>query len=249
MANAVEHMLEPTLFIGDKDKVMAEFTLNLEIDNQSLNAIRAAQERIILAKPVGGGSPNVIWQSFDPFGLNTVTWTQEYGLYASDARIVNGASILKISEQAPAEEAHYYSFTSGASFEGPYTDARVGPGQYAADNAMPHALYPQLTFGLTQAAVVNTAEVKSQPLNAVSVLPNRFTVFTPITTVYVWLESNLVSSTVITQITSNHTIVRYSGVQYTRDLVYEPNTGVFVPKKPSTHAAETDVTVVRPLIW
>ena len=55
---------------------MATFTLNLEIDNASLQLIRSAQERIILAKPVGGGSPNVVWQSFDPFGSNSVTWTE-----------------------------------------------------------------------------------------------------------------------------------------------------------------------------
>lgn len=225
---------------------MPEFILNLEIDSQSLTLIRAAQERIILAKPVGNDNPNVIWQSFDPFASQSVTWTQQFGLYASEASIVNGASIRKISEQAIAEQAHYYTFTPGASFTGPYTDPSVGPGQYAAENAMPHSSYPQLTFGLTQAATINGTAVAGQPLNAVQVLPQRFVTFTPITTVYVWLEANLVSSTVLTQLRTNHTIVNYSAGQFTRDLVYDPTQGMFVPKKPTP---ETDVRMVRPLIW
>lgn len=234
---------------------MATFTLNLEIDNASLQLIRSAQERIILAKPVGGGSPNVVWQSFDPFGSNSVTWTEEFGLYASDTQVINGASIRKMSSQEPADDASYYTFTPGATFEGPYLDPRVGPGQYAAQNSMPNSQYPVLTFGLTQAATINGAPVKGRPLNAVSVLPNRFVSFTPITTVYVWLESNVTSSTVISNITSNNTIVKYAGAITTRDLVYDPNLGMFAPKAPGgTKAAaapldDEHTTLVRPLIW
>lgn len=236
---------------------MAEFALNLEIDPQSLPFIRAAQERIILAKPVGGDSPNVVWQSFDPFGTNTVTWTEEFGLYASDTQLVNGAAIRKISEQLLAEEERYYTFTPGAVFEGPYADPRVGVGQYAAQNSMPVSSYPQLTFGLTQAAKVNNTPVPGRPLNAANVLPNRLVIFSPITRVYVWLESNLASSTVITQILSNVAIVTYSGGITTRDLVYDPNTGMFMPKKPpgkkladsAAAADEADTILVRPLIW
>jgi hypothetical protein len=232
---------------------MATFTLNLEIDPQSLNLIRAAQERIMLAKPVGGGSPNVIWQSFDPFATNTVTWEEQFGLYASDTLIANGASIRKMSAQEPADEAMYYTFTSGASFEGPYLDPRVGPGQYAAQNSMPNSSYKELTFGLTQAANINGTPVPGNPLNAVSVLPNRFVTFTPITTVYVWLESNQASSTVITQILSNQTITKYSGGITSRDLVYDPNLGQFVPKTPKPGAKmdhlDPDFTLVRPGIW
>lgn len=235
---------------------MAEFVLNIEIDSQSLPLIRAAQERIILAKPVSDGSPNVVWQSFDPFGTNTVTWTEQFGLYASDTQVINGAAIRKMSEQLLAEQARYYTFTPGATFEGPFVDPRVGQGQYAAQNAMPNSAYPQLTFGLTQSATINTQPAPGRPLNAVTVLPNRLVNFTPITRVYVWLESNLASSTVITKILSNVAIVTYTGPITKRDLVYDPETGGFVPKSPAGKAvtsaeaaAELGTTLVRPLIW
>lgn len=234
---------------------MAQFELNLEIDAQSLKLIRAAQERIILARPVGGGSPNVVWQSFDPFGSNNVTWQQEFGLYASDTQVVNGVTLRKMSEQKPADEAHYYSFTSGAVFEGPFTDPRLGDGQYGTENAMPNSQYPALTFGLTQVATVNGNVSAANPLNALSVLPNRFVTFTPITTVYVWLESNIASSTVVSQILSNQAIVRYSGAIKSRDLVYDADSGIFVPKGPSGIAAtaeeaeKLDVTLFRPVLW
>lgn len=229
---------------------MATFNLNLDIDSQSLQLIRAAQLRIMLAKPVGGGSPNVIWQSFDPFASNSVTWDEEFGLYASDTQLQNGATIRKMTAQEPAAEASYYTFTSGATFEGPYVDPRVGAGQYAAQNSMPNSSYPVLTFGLTQAANVNGTAVAGNPLNAVLVLPNNFVTFTPITTVYVWLESNQASSTVITNIQSNHTVTTYSGGITTRDLVYDPNLGIFVPKTPMVGASPDPGTkLVRPLIW
>jgi hypothetical protein len=162
-----------------------------------------------------------------------------------------------MSEIEPADAAHYYSFTAGATFEGPYTDSRVGAGQYAALNQMPNASYPQLTFGLTQSAKVNNQSAKGRPLNAVNVLPNRLAIFEPITTVYVWLESNLVSSTVITQILSNYTVVKYQGQTTTRDLVYDPDSGIFVPKKPSAKVStnvavstsDADTILVRPLVW
>jgi hypothetical protein len=232
---------------------VANFNLSLEIDSASLKLIRAAQERIILAKPVGTGSaPNVVWQSFDPFESNEVTWTEEFGVYASDAVLVAGANIRKMSDQEPADEAHYYTFGAGATFEGPFTDPRVGAGQYGALNAMPNSSYPQLTFGLTQTATINAQTAKGRPLNAVSVLPNRFVTFTPITTVYVWLESNLASSTVITSIVANQTVVKYSGAITTRELVYDPDSGMFIPKRvpgSKSNASDPDVTLIRPLIW
>ena len=235
---------------------MADFTLNMTIDSDSLPLIRAAQERIVLAKPVGGGSPNVVWQSFDPFGNNGVNWTEQFGLYASNTLVINGATIRKMSDQNPAEVERYYSFTSGAVFEGPFTDARVGPGQYAAANAMPNSLYPALTFGLTQVATVNNMVSGANPLNAVSVLPNRFVTFTPITTVYVWLEANIASSTVVTNIVANQAIARYSGSTTDINLVYDPETGMFVPEGPNGRAVtdaeaaeKLGVSLFRPLLW
>ncbi len=231
---------------------MTTFNLNLDIDAQSLPLIRSAQLRIMLAKPVGGSGPlNVIWQSFDPFGSNTVTWDEEFGLYASDTKAENGATIRKMSAQEPAVDENYYSFTAGATFEGPFRDPRVGPGQYAAQNSMPNVSYDSLTFGLTQAANVNGKPVPGNPLNAVTVLPNNFVTFTPITTVFVWLESNQSSATVITNIQTSHTITTFSGGITTRDLVYDPDLGVFVPKKTPKAGSPDDagVRIVRPLVW
>ena len=40
---------------------MSNYTLDHIIDDDSLKIIKAAQLKITLAKPVGGGSPNLTW--------------------------------------------------------------------------------------------------------------------------------------------------------------------------------------------
>jgi hypothetical protein len=225
---------------------MATFTLNLEIDPKSLQVLKDSGQRIILAKPVNDEDrPNVIWQSFDPFQTNDVTWDERFGLYAADADVINGARITKMSNLDLADEAAYYTFTAGASFTGPLGDRNVKSGQYGVLNAMPSNSYASLTFGLTQAATIGGVQITGQPINAAPVPATFFATFTPITTVYAWLESTLTSATVITNIVSKHTIVRYSGSTTVRSLVYDPQTGVFVPAA-SEKLPDSETTLVRP---
>ncbi|MEW6732591.1 MAG: hypothetical protein AB1489_14780 [Acidobacteriota bacterium] len=210
---------------------MPEFNLNLLIDpNQDLPLIKAAQLNIILAKPIGGGAPNVAWQSFDPFPDNNVEWTEEYGLYASTTQVNNGARITKMSTTGyPAQSGAYYSFTSNATFNGPITDGNVPPANsYKIVNDMPSSQYPALTFGLMQSASINGVAAQFRPINAQTVLSKLDVTFTPLTTVYVWLQAQLVSETVITSVTSRHTKVTFGGPITSHTLKYDRNTGMFV---------------------
>jgi hypothetical protein len=41
--------------------------------------------------------PNVAWVVCQPWEKNTMTWVEEYGIYASTASLVNGALLTQMS--------------------------------------------------------------------------------------------------------------------------------------------------------
>ena len=207
---------------------MPNYTLDLAIDSDSLKILKAAQLKITIAKPVGGSSPNVTWLVFDPFQGNKVEWEEQYSIYASPNQVIqNGAVITRLSEtDFPA----YYSFDSTATFQGPFTDSGAPPsGSYKVVNNMPHTQYPALTFGLQQKASINGSGINPSPLNAAVVPAALNATFTPLTTVYVWLQASYTSGTVITQVNGNATIVTFGGSVTEKSLVYNPATGTFIP--------------------
>lgn len=207
-----------------------EFQLDLSIDTVDLRILKAAQMRIVLAKPVGSANPNVAWLSFDPFEGNSVTWTEEYGLYASNSELKAGAQIVKISSAPfPAQDGKYYAFKSDATFYGPNSGGDVPPlNSFRVFNEMPTSQYPLLLFGLMQSARVNGKTAEFRPLNANQVPAGTSVTFTPLTTVQVWLQSNLVSGTVLVDVISKVTQVTFGKDINKQQLKYDPNKGQFV---------------------
>jgi hypothetical protein len=225
---------------------MPNFTLELLIDSVDLRIIRAAQERILLAKPSAGSNPAVTWLAVDPFEANVVTWIPEYSIYASSNGVEGGAAILKSSETRPkAIPGRYYDFDSGATFQGPFV-GNVPSESYQVRNNMPAASYPELTFGLAQRANVNGRDTDVNPIHAVSVLSRRTATFTPYDVVRVWLQANILGGTVVTEITSNYTELSYSGGIDTFVLKYDPNTGTFEQSPTAELADRSAIAVIRP---
>lgn len=213
-----------------------QYTLNLEINANDLKNIKAAGQNVILAKPAqssgGASAPNVVWLAFSPFEGNQITWEETYGIYASNTQeFSDGTTIMKISEtDFPAQDQAYYNFTSSAVFDGPHTGSGAPTkGSYQANNQMPNSQYPKLTFGLEQAAAINGNGITPHPVNAALVLSQETAIFTPYTTVYVWLQANIQSSTVLTVIKSNMAKVLFGGDVTEQTLKYDPAAGVFVP--------------------
>lgn len=204
-----------------------DLTLNLLIDRDDLRTIRDAGENVLIAKPTQGEQTNVAWLDFDPFEANTVEWTEEFGLYVSNSSMEHGANIQKLSDVFPAAERAFYALEDDATFHGP-TGQQAPAGAFGADNQMPHAQYPSLTFGLTQSAVVNGNAINFKPINAQPVPAGQEATFTPLTTLYVWLDATIKSQTVITNVTSRQTKVVFGGAVQEQTLRYDPSAGMFV---------------------
>lgn len=207
---------------------MSKNTLTLSIDPKDLPIIRGAQQRITLAKPVGSdSSPNVVWLSIDPFQRTDVEWEEQYGIYASTTKIQEGALISKLSEtDFPAQDGASYTYTPGAVFAGP--SGSESKGTYAVQNDMPYNSYPALTFGLTQSALINQGPAQRKPISASSVLATQFSAMTPFTTVFVWLQSQFASETIITKIVGRSTKVKFGGGIDNIALKYDPQLGLFI---------------------
>lgn len=205
-----------------------QFTLNLLFDQADLRVIRDAGENVQIAKPVNGAQTDVVWIAFDPFEANTVTWDEEYGLYVSNSSQEHGATIVKLSESGfPAASQTFYSLESDATFHGP-ADKSAPEGAYGVENKMPAAQYPALTFGLTQSAIVNGNRIEFKPLNAQPVPAMQNATFTPLTTLYVWLDEQLETSTMITHVYADQTKVVFGGAVTDQTLRYQNSAGRFV---------------------
>jgi hypothetical protein len=206
---------------------MAELTLNLNILDQDLSVLLDAGLNITLAKPLGTDTavPNVAWQVFRPFPKNTITWEEVYGVYGSNTMISNGAVINQLSDVNPALDNAIYPFTNSNLF-GPPRQPGQGQGTYSITNQ--NDAQPTLTFGLTQGASINQTATGFKPLNAQSVPFQLNGDFTPLTIIYAWVEANIVSETLITQVTSARTKVVFGGGVTTQTLTWDASRGMFV---------------------
>lgn len=226
---------------------MPNYSLTLTIDPTDLNVIKAAGQRITLAKPVGSGDPNVVWLSIDPFQSTSVEWKEDYWIYASTTEVSQGAAINKLSEvtPGPALDAGYYPFTPAATFGVFQNDPSVNSGTFAAVNNMPYNQYPALTFGLSQSAMVNKKPAERKPISAQLVPSQNRIQMTPFTTVYVWLQSQFASETIITKIIGNNAVARFGGGVTDITLKYDPNRGIFVPDVSSEGLIERGMIELR----
>lgn len=230
---------------------MTRYSLNLQIDSQSLSMLYAAGRRVTIARSVNGAPPNATWLVFKPLMNNTVTWDDSYGLFASTTQIRNGATILQNSVvPPPAVDAATYVFEPSLIFSGP-TLGGAPRGSYRIQNNAPPSGIPMLSFGPTQSAAVNGVGTAPQPVSVTPLLSQMSTVLTPTTTIYVWLQSMYGSGTVIGSIQEPSTRVVYGDSVTSQTLVYDASCGAFVPASPlqAENTAAPHVEVSEPLFY
>jgi hypothetical protein len=211
---------------------MPTYTLQTAFTQQDLERLYITGTNVIVAKPNAGGAPNVAWIVFRPLIDNSMTWTDSYGIYASNTDLVNGAALYQISRTAfPAEVAKAYELSPAGAFVGPGSNTE--PGSYTAGNAYNNLPKGYLTFGLYQRAQANGNQYDWNAVSAAPVLYNSTAQITPFTTIYLWTQSSVVGNSVITKVTSEQTIVTFGGSTTDVSLRYDATTGRFVPASPA----------------
>ncbi|MGV2130162.1 hypothetical protein ACQZ4Q_04350 [Agrobacterium vitis] len=222
-----------------------KYSLSLEFDTNVLANIKAAGQTVAIAKTVGTGTPNVLWLTVDPFQSNTVEWEEDYWIYASTVDVSNGASINKLTEVNPGAANKLTQVSPGPALDGGYYDLNVNSifspfrknnsvlsvatGTYAAINNMNHEDYPSLTFGLSQTALVNQTLHERKPISAQTVLAKQSVRMTPFTEVYLWLQSEYKSQTIITEISGTTSVAQFGDSITDIAVKYDPIHGLFGP--------------------
>jgi hypothetical protein len=205
---------------------MPNFQLNIDIEPKDLATLCQANEKVILLKKTNAGTP-VAWVTFYPFQSNTVQWDEEYALYASTQSVEDGTTITKMSDVA-AQAKNLYPFNSCGNFGSPTPEANLGATSYELQNQWSKS--PILTFGLAQGVQVNGTAFPYKPINASAVPSMHKALFEPKTEVVIFLQENLDSGMVVTQISSNQTELIFGGENNITELTvkYDASKGAFV---------------------
>ncbi|WP_410671654.1 hypothetical protein [Amycolatopsis sp. cmx-4-68] len=218
---------------------MVSFNLNTAFTEQDLQRFFASGSNVVVAKPNGGGAPNVAWLVYRPLINNTITWEEQYGIYASNTDIARGGAVLnQISKsEFPAVGGKTYSLNPAGSFTAPQSGGGARGSYYAVNEYDNDKKY--LTFGLYQNATVNGDPAMGNAVSAAPVLYLSTAEMTPFTTVYLWIQSQVVSNTVITTVTSPMSHATFGGSVTSVSLDYDPSTGTFIT------AGDTDAESIQ----
>jgi hypothetical protein len=207
---------------------MSSFSVSMAFNQQDLERFYATGTNVVIAKPTGGGTPNVAWVVYRPLMSNTVSWTENYGIYVSNAEVQNGATLVQMSATPyPAVASMLYTLTASGSILGPTSGGTQN--SYTIINAYNNLPKGYLTMGLFQSANVNGTEVLGGAVSAAPVIYNSSATMTPFTIVYVWTQSQVLSNTVVTNVTSPMTQLQLSATNNTANLLYNASSGTFIP--------------------
>ena len=203
---------------------MADYTLNINFNNDQLEAIYSTNSNIIIAKPSGGDSPNVAWQSFKPLQSNTLTWDEQYGIYVSNSSVEHGATLDQLSSTSIGAAMNMlYTLEPSGIINGPSTGGAAN--SLALLNSYDNKDY--MTVGLFQDATVNGTQIIGNATSAAPTLLASTAIMTPFTTVYIWIQSQVESNSVVTTVTSPMTPLVFGGGVNELTVQYDTDSGQF----------------------
>jgi hypothetical protein len=204
---------------------MSLFSLKVAFTDRQLEVLYATGTNVVVAKPTGGARPNVAWQVFRPMQGNQLSWGEEYGIYASTSSVTNGAILSQLSSvPVGAATNKLYTLEPSARITGPASGG--SDGAYTLLNKYGEKEY--MTVGLYQDATVNGTDIIGNALSAAPVLLASTASMTPYTTVYIWLQSAVVSNTVVTNVTSPMTMLKFGGAVTDIAVSYDSASGKFL---------------------
>ncbi|WP_308366692.1 MULTISPECIES: hypothetical protein [unclassified Microbulbifer] len=203
---------------------MPTYTLNIDFRKQDLDTLYKAGEKVTLIKQSANGQP-VAWVCFYPFENNTITWEEEYAIYASTTMIQGGATIQKMSDEM-AQEQMMYAFQNG-NFGTPAPSGQLSEGQYGVSNQTPLSQATGLTFGLAQNVQVNGTAYVNRPINADWVPSKHVATFTPYENIKIFMNHNIEDGMVVTDIFSPSLTLTFGGSTTELTANYNATTGSF----------------------
>ena len=173
---------------------------------------------------------------FKPFEKNTVQWEEEYGIYASSCEVNSGVTITANAKAPfPAITNKLYTLDAQGNITGP--DDGGQPNAYSIMNDF--NAKPYMTVGLYQDAVVNGTLQSAKYLNAIPLLFKSTAFMEPLEPIYIWLQSQVTSGTIISTTTSPVTKLNFGGSVDQMSVKYDSATGTFIQDSQSELSANS----------
>lgn len=205
---------------------MSQYTLNFNFTTDQLQTLYMTGTNVVIARSLNGQMPIVAWQVVRPMQANTLGWENAYGIYASTTNIQNGAVINQMSESpSGAVMGKMYTLEQQGFISGP--GANSTPGAYSLTNKFSNLQY--LTTGLFQGATVNGMYIPNNVCTAQPTLLMSTAVMSPDTAIYIWLQSMVMSNSVVTYVTSPMTKLNFGGSVNQMSVQYDSASGRFIP--------------------
>lgn len=216
---------------------MSKFNLKIAFTSEQLGILYATGTNVIIGKPSDGRSPAVAWQVFRPMQGNNMSWKEEYGMYASTADIKNGAVLSQLAKTPIGiETGKQYILQNSGAIIGPhgggFPNAFMFSNQYSGRHYM--------VAGLFQDAIINGVNMIGNTVSATTVLMQSNAIMNPNTTIQIWLQSQVVSNSVVTNITSPVTELKFGGNVTDLSITYDSASGKFVPAKSNALKSTSD---------
>lgn len=195
------------------------YQLTIQLTPDQLAAFAITSSQIAIAKSAAG-KPQIVWQSLRPIEELTMTWEENYGIYATQTKMSAGAKIVSTARvKGNAVNGEEYALIKDGFFV-----AQENPGDpsaYYARNLFTPENDP-MGFGLTQTAELagSGTVLPSNPISYALVLPESKADMTPFTTLYVWVQSLVQGGSVVTEVTGPQLAVPYGGGKNKHTLVY-----------------------------
>jgi hypothetical protein len=194
------------------------YSLTIDLTPEQLQAFGQTGSQIAVAKSAAA-KPQIVWQSLRPIEELTMTWEENYGIYATQTQMKAGAKIVSTARvSGNAVNGEEYALVPDGYFvpqENP-----GDPSAYYARNMFTPENVP-MGFGLTQTATLGTGTtLPPNPVSYALVLPGSKAEMTPFTTLYVWVQSLVQGGSVVTEVTGQQLAVPFGAGVDTHNLIY-----------------------------
>lgn len=175
---------------------MTSYALTLQIDAADLPTLQQAGEQIVLVRRLADAGRCVAWTVIPLAPAHTVTWNDDYALYASNTPNAIGNLVTVGASTSVVWQCDYRYATTG--FQGPTPDANLGAATVQLINQVPATTAASILSGLAQSCAVDGAAAGAmQPLNAQTVPAQQIAQFTASQALWVYLASGLQTGMIV----------------------------------------------------
>jgi hypothetical protein len=191
------------------------------LGTEGVAALSDARERIIIAKACGARTPLVAWAVLQPSFVITVSWSEDYGVFAAPVPARAGSPVDVEIMAFPARDRTTYRYRNQL-FE-PITPPEDGlpKKHYGVLNDSTDAT----AFGLLQHAIAG-GEKSLLPVSFAVLSPGAPADLIPDEDVVVWSDMTTAAGTVVSAVPRNALVVPWLGRRW-QCCCYEPNADAF----------------------